>query len=274
MVHVNVGGWMGNVPAAAGDPIFYVHHCQVDRLYASWEAESGVSYNWGTSATQPSEKDWTTEKAFFADEKGNLVEIELGGAVSTAKLGYIYDNLAKPPAGPLLSQLPAAATAARPFAKLAAMRTGNVRIGAGGTTMTLDQGAAALTAAPTPGAAAGGAETLVLSGIKLLRRPPAPLQVFVNLPAGTAPQLNSPYYVGVLNLFNFDLGTGAPMAHGADHTPAGGGEAKFDVGAILSAQRAKGLWDGNGITVTVTTLGADNAAAVTYLTIGSVALLP
>ena len=42
-VHDNVGGWMGNVPSAAGDPVFYVHHCQIDRLWASWSALIGAN---------------------------------------------------------------------------------------------------------------------------------------------------------------------------------------------------------------------------------------
>jgi tyrosinase len=40
MVHVDVGGagHMGNVPVAAFDPIFWLHHCQVDRLFCLWQA--------------------------------------------------------------------------------------------------------------------------------------------------------------------------------------------------------------------------------------------
>jgi tyrosinase len=34
-VHVNVGGLMSNVPVAAMDPVFFVHHCQIDRLWAT-----------------------------------------------------------------------------------------------------------------------------------------------------------------------------------------------------------------------------------------------
>ncbi|MEZ5289441.1 MAG: tyrosinase family protein [Vicinamibacterales bacterium] len=37
-VHVRTGGDMGNVPTAAYDPIFFLHHANVDRLWASWQA--------------------------------------------------------------------------------------------------------------------------------------------------------------------------------------------------------------------------------------------
>ena len=41
-VHVEVGDEtnMGTVPNAAGDPIFWLHHCNIDRLWASWNAAS------------------------------------------------------------------------------------------------------------------------------------------------------------------------------------------------------------------------------------------
>jgi tyrosinase len=37
-VHVRTGGDMGSVPTAAYDPIFYLHHGNVDRLWADWQA--------------------------------------------------------------------------------------------------------------------------------------------------------------------------------------------------------------------------------------------
>jgi tyrosinase len=36
-VHLWVGGTMGMVPLAAYDPIFWAHHCMIDRLWALWQ---------------------------------------------------------------------------------------------------------------------------------------------------------------------------------------------------------------------------------------------
>ena len=36
-VHVRVGGQMSSVSYAGFDPIFYLHHCNVDRLFANWQ---------------------------------------------------------------------------------------------------------------------------------------------------------------------------------------------------------------------------------------------
>jgi tyrosinase len=42
-VHGWVGGDMGQVDWAAYDPIFYSHHCQIDRLWWAWQKQFGLS---------------------------------------------------------------------------------------------------------------------------------------------------------------------------------------------------------------------------------------
>jgi tyrosinase len=120
----------------------------------------------------------------------------------------------------------------------------------------------------------------MLKDVKLLSRPPAPLHVFLNLPEGTAPALNSPFHVGVLNFFNWDTGTGGPMTETLGHkgevgeAMPGTGEFRFSVGAVLARQKAENLWNGGPVTVTVITLGADRSQGRTYVTIGQVQLVP
>jgi tyrosinase len=36
-VHVWVGGMMGSVPPAPNDPVFWLHHCNIDRIWALWQ---------------------------------------------------------------------------------------------------------------------------------------------------------------------------------------------------------------------------------------------
>lgn len=36
--HVWVGGSMGSVPFAPCDPVFWMHHCEIDRIWAEWQA--------------------------------------------------------------------------------------------------------------------------------------------------------------------------------------------------------------------------------------------
>jgi len=43
--HVWVGGHMGNLPFAAFDPIFWAHHCMIDRIWRIWQLEHpGASF--------------------------------------------------------------------------------------------------------------------------------------------------------------------------------------------------------------------------------------
>ena len=130
-----------------------------------------------------------------------------------------------------------------------------------------------------PQAAAPPPATLVLKDVKLIARAPASLHVFLNLPEGTAPALNGPYYVGTLNFFNWDTGTGGPMIDepghvGSGHSMSDTGEFRFNVAGVLARQKADGLWRGGPVTVTIATLGADKTRGHTYVKIGQVQLLP
>lgn len=86
-VHVGVGNstnGMGLVPWAAGDPIFWLHHCNIDRLWASWNA---------TGNANPSDADFTSKPFPFADANGNQVTYTVGQMLSLAQAGYGYDAL-------------------------------------------------------------------------------------------------------------------------------------------------------------------------------------
>jgi tyrosinase len=275
-VHDNVGGLMQNVPVAASDPIFFVHHCQIDRLWATWQSFPNATYNWGTTGipgTDPSEADWKNSKFSFVDENNKLVEVTAGGQLKTTDLGYAYDALA--------SLLPQVAAAVRPATSpklvLAAMQGSGLSVGSEGGRTTLSPAPEA-ERSPTAQEAPAPPPTLVLKDVKLLARPPAPLHVFLNLPEDTAPDLTSPYHIGVLNFFNWDTGTGGPVQHipgptGKQVMPTSG-EFRFDVSAVLARQKAEHLWDGGPVTVTVTTLGADKSHGRKYVTIRQVQLVP
>jgi tyrosinase len=40
-VHTSFGGSISSVPTAARDPLFFLLHCNVDRLWAKWQREFG-----------------------------------------------------------------------------------------------------------------------------------------------------------------------------------------------------------------------------------------
>jgi hypothetical protein len=77
--------YMGDVPVAANDPIFYHHHANIDRLWACWQNSHPPV---GPAA-------WEDEKFSFPDETGTLKTRPVGDFLSTASLGYVYDNIDK-----------------------------------------------------------------------------------------------------------------------------------------------------------------------------------
>lgn len=63
LAHVLVGGDMGSASYAAYDPIFYLHHCNVDRLWAVWQKShpESLSTNEADLELVPFNKPYSTE---------------------------------------------------------------------------------------------------------------------------------------------------------------------------------------------------------------------
>jgi tyrosinase len=86
-VHVSVGGWMGSVPTAAQDPIFYLHHCNIDRLWNLWLAQGG-------GRTDPlADAAWKDRQFTFFNEDGAQVQMTGCQVLRAAQqLNYAYEG--------------------------------------------------------------------------------------------------------------------------------------------------------------------------------------
>jgi hypothetical protein len=90
-------GYMGYVPTAGNDPIFYSHHANIDRLYECWVQVDPTKRLPGGAVL--------TASFSFIDGAGNLVTRVVGDMLTTAQLGYTYTagggcpavRLARPP---------------------------------------------------------------------------------------------------------------------------------------------------------------------------------
>lgn len=73
---------MGLVGVAANDPIFYMHHTNIDRMWSCWQH------------LHPSEQPgtWQNQSFTFVDETGTLVTRYVKDFLDTKALGYVYDN--------------------------------------------------------------------------------------------------------------------------------------------------------------------------------------
>jgi hypothetical protein len=84
-VHVSVGGNMGGVSSAAKDPLFWLHHCNIDRLWEEWLRKCGGRKN-------PDDAPWLTKSYTFFDETGTAISMTGSQVVNTAsQLNYRYD---------------------------------------------------------------------------------------------------------------------------------------------------------------------------------------
>jgi tyrosinase len=80
-VHQSVGGNFSVVDLSARDPIFFLHHANIDRLWATWNARGNAN------SPEPAWRDF----AFNGNFPG-LANVRVGDVISPPALGYRYDD--------------------------------------------------------------------------------------------------------------------------------------------------------------------------------------
>jgi tyrosinase len=86
-VHVDIGGWMGSVPTAAQDPVFYTHHSNIDRLWNIWLAQGGGRHDPLTDSA------WKGNTYTFFNESGGQVHMTACDILRCAEqLNYTYEG--------------------------------------------------------------------------------------------------------------------------------------------------------------------------------------
>ena len=198
MVHVLTGTTtnMGNVPYAANDPVFWAHHCNIDRLWASWNKDP--------NRVNPSNSSFLNQAFTFSDENGVSVSVKIKDFLSIVPLQYTYDAFE-----PLPNKCPApkvglqaipekfATLVQAPAAKLAL--TGSpVRV-----QLKLSNEPAARTnllskmSVPPP-----KRHYLVLTGLEANAQPGVLYHVYLGAAEGGTPKPDDPHKVGIINFFD------------------------------------------------------------------------
>ena len=85
-IHQLIGGAMKHPRTSARDPMFWLHHSNVDRVWATWHRNRGRDL-------YPA--DWTARTVGgFVDAEGQPVgELPVAGTLETRPLGYDFDRL-------------------------------------------------------------------------------------------------------------------------------------------------------------------------------------
>ena len=203
LVHVYVGNGkgMGNVPYAADDPIFYLHHCNIDRIWESW--------NRGAKHPNPPWSDKPVKMFVFADAKGERVVVEPSKASRVSEINYQYDSYIPVPSNApaiAFSELALNRAAAEPPVT-AAKGAGPVTLGANAVNVplasqpgpNLPPGAAADLQSRVQSLAPGRQIYLVARDITSNLDPSVTYNAYLDLPAGSTPKgAEDPHYVGTI----------------------------------------------------------------------------
>ncbi|MFI9718296.1 tyrosinase family protein [Streptomyces sp. NPDC052396] len=235
LLHNYVGGVMGQM-ISPQDPIFWLHHANIDRLWAAWLADS--------SHTNPADTNWLGFGYAFRDAQGNPVRFTSQDLLSEQGLGYSYESL---------TDGTGAEAAARGATLLAAAANPPERPVATTGASGLGTEALAVRLTPEPGdpvaalAEAALPETepraiLTIDGVRADNPPGTSYRVFVGAPEDSRGDLDpeGPYFIGHINFFG---------ASGKDarHHGGTGLTFRFDITDHLSRLRAQGLWSGDAI---------------------------
>ncbi len=218
-VHVIVGGPSGYMydPALAGlDPIFWLHHCNIDRLWSAWLASSGN--------VQENGADWMdgskVHKFELPDRNGGLFHFTPAEALPGGRLEPVYDDLT---AGTGMGAMPAAegtgddmnATLSSdppPESALVGANAETVTIGAKpvATTIQLDEEEAQI--------AAGGPEQRAFLNLEHVKgtSPSGVLSISVQLKQDGAAPTPAAREVTTVALFGLRLASSAEGGHGGN----------------------------------------------------------
>jgi tyrosinase len=209
-IHVDVGTrekGMGAVSWAANDPIFWLHHSNIDRIWASWNRAGGRN---------PKDEGYLGQVFTFVDEVGKPVHYKVADVLDTAALGYAYDRYLDRPPG----SVPFSIAPGPRFTEHATSRTlsGSVTLGAGPTIVRLTaDGDSPYFARLRTASVARRPFYLRVAGVRITRQPGVSYEVHLDPMPLAAPDRASRSYVGTINVFG-------AIVHG---TPTGAGPAPY-----------------------------------------------
>lgn len=218
VVHTAVGdgcGWMSAFATAGMDPIFWLHHCNIDRLWEDWLASGGGRVN---PTTDPS---WMNQSYNFYDEAGATVTLRVSQILDTVtQLDHRYAPPTVCPGRTICFCIPrrpwlederiVAKTDSiynrppLPQAVKAAGQSGPITLGAKPTQVRLpfDDNLKRQFSVIGSDPKAGRNIKLVVDDVQLLQNPMIYYEIYVDLPSdGKEAVYTSPHYIGNLDFF-------------------------------------------------------------------------
>jgi tyrosinase len=235
-MHMGVGGsfppgWMSSFNTAPLDPIFWLHHCNIDRLWEVWLRENSQHLN-------PDEAQWLTGVPFdFHDAGGAPVSMTSSQVVDTsaAPLFYVYEGVPAPLPTPPPTEL----------ARIRSMEKQRIpeMVGATQTPLTLANETATAVlpvSQPTGPAKESGAARRVYLNIENITSSghPGSYLVYLNLPPNEKPEEHPELYVGLLPMFGVKESTKGNREH-----PSHGVRYRLEATNVVRTLESRNDWN-------------------------------
>lgn len=271
-VHGDIGGWMGSFETAGLDPLFWLHHANVDRLWAVWAD--------APSHAEPPDASWLdpTGPGFpyrFRDENGVSQVVKPSAVLDTATSAftYRYQDIAAPPqVAAFAARLPAAITTAPAAAAPSPPPQAPQLAGASDTNIDLSPEQVSVdlpiqSQAPTVDLAAGtGARRIYLNVENVTGSGQLDTRyVYLNLPDVQSPDEAPELYAGSLPMFGV-----AEMSRGGAANGGSGKNFVLNVTDVVAHLQQAGRWDGQLVRVYI--VAKRPPTANTVLTVGRISL--
>ncbi|MGH6857343.1 MAG: tyrosinase family protein [Methylocella sp.] len=256
VVHDALGGLMQDPYTSSLDPIFYLHHAQIDRLWKRWLDQ-------GTGQQDPlSDSAWMNTTFQFFDETGHAVSLTGSQIIDTVgQLNYRYDDdpmvMGQSHPVPIERPTPLQATpvieARNPLATSQTTAPGaRIKLSNAPVTVSLPLSEAADT--ELRAMAAPNAEHKIILQLDALQKEKSEgiyYEVYVNLAQGETPNFHSPNFVGTLSFFGL-------KPHPEGHGDRGGPQnftRDYDISNSVRALSAGGTWNSKEMSITLVPRG-------------------
>ncbi|MFF4696346.1 tyrosinase family protein [Streptomyces chattanoogensis] len=241
LIHDGIGGWMGAVSGSARDPIFWLHHANIDRFWPSWLKRDVHRKN-------PQEP-WLSRKFILFDESGSQVQPEpTPRDFVKPDLDYEYESLDKGTgqhpvvcAQQVVSAEERVLVTSNPGHPLSLAEPTEVPLEAADDS---SQAQSFLASGDVP-------ETgliLTVKGIRSNTPPGTPYRVYLNPPQGEG-QPDNDYFVGWVSFFGATDVEGGHHGHGEGN--GDGNEFSYDITDRVRQLQERGLWTQDPLTVSI-----------------------
>lgn len=275
VVHGVIGGDMASFMSPL-DPIFWLHHCNVDRIWDSWNEAGNANTSdpdlrdFVYAGTSP-DRGGTVHDSQFVDRDGAARDYAVADMESTEPMGYRYDRLEPAPETTFVlasrsiaaeamtrstveQQLVQTAAAGAPLAaSLAIERSAAEAVAETGRARAVSRSAMAMAPAPS------NIDTAILTvrGLKAPAEPSTAFRVFLNCDyLSVHTPINDPHYVASAAFFlagDHDHGGGDENGHGVDYV--------FDLTETIDALRRSGVDIGSDLRPQLIAITEDGSGA-------------